>query len=78
MKLHDSFQFVSKPIYMDGRTLPIRVYDCPGISETIGSEELEFLIKGYIKNGSEVPVRKEINIFLLKYVLNVHMYKLNR
>lgn len=77
MELHDSFQFVSIPICMEERTLPIRFYDCPGISETIGSEELEFLIEGYIKNGSEVSVRKEMYIFLFKCVLNVHMHMVN-
>ena len=51
------FQFHFKPIHMEEKTLPIRFFDCPGTSETIGSEELEMLIKGYMKNGSEVFVK---------------------
>lgn len=48
------FQFHFKPIYLQGKQLPIRLYECPGTAEAHGSEELEMLIKGHMKNGSEV------------------------
>lgn len=52
---------------MEGRDLPIKFYDYAGNNETIGSEELEMLINGHMKNGSEVNLVKNNNA-IFQYV----------
>lgn len=61
------FQFHFKPICLEGRDLPIKFYDYAGNNETIGSEELEMLINGHMKNGSEVNLVKNNNA-IFQYV----------
>ncbi|XP_078330483.1 interferon-induced protein 44-like [Crassostrea virginica] len=54
MLRNTNHEFHFKPICLEGRDLPIKFYDYAGNNETIGSEELEMLINGHMKNGSEV------------------------